>query len=262
MKISLLFSLLAVAASHLESAPTPAPRANVLKPPATLSVEASSPPFWISADAATGADGNVNYDVFVHGIREAVQSQAIQNRLRIDSTRAMTPCPQYTIGNSEEPFDTPGDQHSHSPRPETILAGTVTGVTQGFIGPTPGSMLVIHIDDALVDPAGIAGLRDVFVSYLAADFEIGGTRFCNSGVPRNGGQFSPAVGDKILIRNSGTVQGRYLPSRDERLLFGRNDRVYAPRTSIPGVAIAKTDSFDELVRVLRSEQIDHQAVRQ
>jgi hypothetical protein len=262
MTISLLFSLLAVAVSHLELPSAPVPQTNVLKPPATLSAEASSPPFWVSADAATGADGNVNYEVFAHGIREAVQSQAIQNPPRTASTtRGMTPCPQYTIRNVEEPFASPNGQ-SRLPRTETILAGTVTGITAGFIVSTPGSMLAIHIDDALVDPAGIADLHDVFVSYVAADFEIGGVRFCNTGVPRNGGQFSPAVGDKVLIRFSGTVKGRYVPTRDERLLFGRNDRVYAPRTSTPGAAIAKSESFAELVRIIRTEQATHEGARQ
>jgi hypothetical protein len=173
----------------------------------------------------------------------------------------MTPCPQYTIRNVEEqPFFSPN--HSRSPRSETILAGTVTDVTRGFIGSTPGSMLTVHIDDALLDPVGVAGLHDVFVSYLTADFEIGGTRFCNSGIPRNGSQFTPAVGDKILIRFSGTVQGRYLPTRDERLVFGRHDRAYVPRASMTGAATPKADSFDELVRMVRSEQPTHQDPRQ
>jgi len=260
MTASLLFSLLALL-SPLQPPPASGPPATVLHPPAILSVEASSPPFWISADAATGGDGKVNYDVFVHGIREAVQSQAIPHAASADTTRAMMPCPQYTIRNVEQETLAPKDRFRVS-RSETILAGTVAEVTHGFIGPTPASLLTVHVDDVLSDRAGVAKLHDVFVSYLAADFEIGGTRFCNTGVPRNGQQFSPAAGDRILIRFSGAAQGRYLPTRDEGLLFGRNDRVYAPRNSMPGAAIAKTDSFAELVRIVRSEQTSGRGAQQ
>src|SRR5438045_2207954 len=109
MKPSFILMMLIAAVLGVESPHAYAAQPTTLRVPATLSVDTTSPPFWVSADAATGADGSVDYEVFGRGLREGVRAQAIDSLQGAEST--MAPCPQFTIGNPEEPFDTPSDRH-------------------------------------------------------------------------------------------------------------------------------------------------------
>jgi hypothetical protein len=138
-----------------------------------------------------------------------------------------------------------------------VLKGTVIAVTPGFFGPTPGSMLTVHVE-ALIRGSVSLEAKDVFVPYYAGDFTIGSSRFCNAGLPRNGTTFYPRVGDDLLIW-CGSVRGRYLPAHDEDLVFGRGDRVYAPRDRRMTNSGPAMNSFRDLVTQI--SDLDHTRMR-
>lgn len=90
-------------------------------------------------------------------------------------------------------------------RPVLDLRGGCNGTGRSV----PASMLTVHVDEVLHDAGGVSALSDVFVPYYAADFTIGGTRFCNAGSP-------PQVGDRVVIRFSAPLIGKYINVRDLR----------------------------------------------
>lgn len=131
---------------------------------------------------------------------------------------------------------------------DSVLEGTVTAVTPGFFQVSPATMLTVHVDRTLAGNSTISGPLDLFIPYFAADFIIGNSRFCNAGLPRNGGRFLPAVGDDILIFAFDAPRGNYLSASDQNLFFGRNDRVYAPLLFMTDPTLPKTMSFSALAR--------------
>jgi hypothetical protein len=217
------------------------------RPPATMSVDAKSALFWISTAAATAPDGTVRYEIFPPGVRDIVQAHSAPSA-RSNATAG--PCEQLAIVNNDEPSvrgPFAGDTRANP----GIFSGTVTAVTEGFLESVPASLLTVHIDEVLRDAAGVSVLSDVFVPYYVADFTIGGTRFCNAALPRNGVEYVPQVGDRVLVRFSARPVGHYINVQDQQLFFGHADQVYPPRKLLGDRPEVR--SFSNLVQRVKAE---------
>ncbi|HEX7193071.1 MAG TPA: hypothetical protein VF381_15985, partial [Thermoanaerobaculia bacterium] len=180
--------------------------------------------------------------------RDAIRSQSLPSEHSAKSTVVEQPCTQTTVAHLERPPKAMSTWRDALANADSVLEGTVTAVTPGFFQVSPATMLTVHIDHALAGNSAVSGLHDILIPYFAADFIIGSARFCNLGLPRNGGSFLPAVGDDILIFAFDSPRGNYLSAGDQNLFFGRNDRVYAPLIFITDPTLPKTMSFSALAR--------------
>ena len=223
--------------------------------PDTLSADPASPPFWISASAATGADGEVNYERFNIGLREVLRSQAIPIAHGAAGTAAeQQPCTQFTVSYTGGPAKAMTTWQSALANAESVIKGTVTATTPGFFTTSPATILTVHIDQQVRGDRPLGQGHDIFVPYFAADFRVGNARFCNAGLSRNGGSFLPAINDEILILVFDRLRSGYLSTRDENLFFGRDDVVYAPFIFNTDTSLPRTTSFKSLVVHARDDR--------
>jgi hypothetical protein len=222
--------------------------------PDTLSADPTSPPFWISASAATAADGEVNYERFNIGLREVIRSQAIPIARGASTAAEQQPCTQFTVSYTGGPAKAMTTWRSALANAESVVKGRVTATTPGFFTTSPATILTVHIDQRVSGDWPLGEGHDIFVPYFAADFRVGGARFCNAGLSRNGGSFLPAINDEILILVFDRLRAGYLSTRDENLFFGRDDVVYAPFIFNTDTSLPRTTSFKSLVVHARDDR--------
>lgn len=160
--------------------------------PATLSADAQSKPFWISADAATTPSGEVNYAIFGAGKASFVRAHEVRKKVVAEAVAEVgTLCPWYTVApdrGGRVPSSTWRDALQNAP---AIYSGTVIEITPGFSNGSPASLLTVKIDKVL---------RSLGVLIFAFNR------------PLNGGPYL-SVGD--ARRFSSTITGRDVEMRSE-----------------------------------------------
>jgi len=218
--------------------------------PATLSVQGSTSPFWISAQAARTPGGDVNYDLFAPGLKEVVRSQAIRRQINAAGTSGQptdTGCGTFTLANTGGAAKAMATWTNNVQEADAIFVGIVTTVTPGFFRVSPATIVTVKIDRVLRANSAYPTQGIIFVPYFAADFQIGEERFCNAGLPRNGHSFLPAVNDRILVFAFNPPQGAYLPARDENLIFGRAGQAYLPLSFSRDSLTPNKLTFEQLI---------------
>lgn len=237
-----------------EVANQPATEAAHLLAPDTLTADRNSLPFWISASAATSAaSGEINYDAFGAGLRDAVRSQAIPVTHSASSASAGESCGQFTVSFNEGAPKAMATWRDAVVNAAGIVKGTITAVSPGFLSTAPATMLTVRINETLRDNDSLRGVSELYIPFMGADFKIGSARFCNAGLSRNGESFLPAVNDDVLIFVFDAPRDHYLSARDENLFFGRNDRLYVPTIFGRDASLPEKASLKALMARVRLE---------
>jgi hypothetical protein len=197
----------------------------------------------------------VNYSVFDTAFRDIVRSQAVEtpHAQAHTSGSSSEPCTQFTIAFNEGPAKATATWRDAVSNASAIAIGTVTAVTSGFFGTSPGTLLTVRLKQVIRKDASVRIPAEIFLPYMAADFTIGGSRFCNAGRLRSGESFLPAINDDVLTFIFVSPNGHYVAAADENVFFGRRDHLYAPATFANDRTLPVTTSFKALVKSVRSE---------
>lgn len=174
------------------------------------------PPLWISAEAATGPDGQVDWSLLGekahHGFERFSKSPPIPYSLleRSPGTREMSTVAQEVKPGGESTLwyhygfnsvDTPmgerwGTLEELALKATVIYEGKVIGLSEGFFDGSPASLMTIRIENSLRSQKGHKAEGEVYLYYPEAKFSIGELNFWKSNPlypPR------PSLGDSVII---------------------------------------------------------------
>jgi hypothetical protein len=213
----------------------------------------SSEPFFISAAAATGADGRMNLAVFPEASRLYFEAKRVEAEKRRDQRSQINadaigeqPCPVrvVTFPHFDRPSKSWSDLTQHS---EAIYRGRVSETVAGFEGTRPVTLVVIEIVNTVRVSTGYPTAGTIRILHHGADFRIGGQRFCVSS-PNDG--VTPSVGDEVLVMayskpidESGTL----IRTAAEQVIVSRGDRLFLPATLRGDASLPPALSLDALV---------------
>lgn len=173
--------------------------------------EDPQPPVWVSAEAATTPDGQINWDL--------LGESAHQNYLGV---LRMTPpllakppgdqsAPQYDPNSSglrpdcvyygASYYDSPGHPSDRTlddvfRNARTIARGRIVALTPGFYLGEPSTLLTVEIERTFRAPAERFQSDVLHVIYPYARFSIGGVSFCKGDTEF---PYRPQVGDRSLV---------------------------------------------------------------
>jgi hypothetical protein len=143
-------------------------------------------------------------------------------RLETDSDSAACSHRIISFSHLRAPHRSIADLRAHS---GAIYRGRIAAVTQGFQLEAPVSLLSIDIRRAIRANDGFPARGSVQVIYPAADFRIGGTRFCNAGPNQS---YLPAIGDEIIVFAYGPPIDSdriFLHTDPDQLFFQRGNKL-------------------------------------
>lgn len=202
-------------------------------PPAVLRRTGSNYPFFVSAAAATNADGSLNSAVLGSDVIVALESRQQQalvtGKVRSSPSRSTdAPCPMtmsYTH-EVERPFTSWKLQLENA---DAVIMGKVVSVTPGFRLASPVLLVAVEVMRFVRTSKGYP-LDVVYIVWPAADFLVGTERYCNSG-PIGSVGFAPKIGDQAMLFAYSPPEdesGRFLPTEIQNLFFAHAGRVNLP----------------------------------
>lgn len=173
-------------------------------------------PLWVSAEAATGPDGQIDWSLLGEKARQAFdrfsQSPPIPYSVleRSPGTREMSTVAQEVKPSGETTLwyhygfnsvDTPmgerwGTLEELALKATVIYEGKVIGLSEGFFDGSPATLLTIRIESSLRSQGGHKAEGEVYLYYPEAKFSIGELNFWKSNPlypPR------PSLGDSLII---------------------------------------------------------------
>jgi len=149
------------------------------------------PPFWLSARAATGPNGDFRWELLDPSDRQMFQSYI--ERGSYEEIGCIGIERIFTSPLNPPPHHTLEDLVDHS---VTIVSGTVVGRKPGFLNGTPGYLLRLKVLDTFKTSAQIGPRDFIYFFYPKGEFEAGGYRFC---VVQPELPAVPWLGDRLLI---------------------------------------------------------------
>lgn len=174
-------------------------------------------PLWVSAEAATGDDGQLVWDYFSSGDREVlkplieridagtVEEKVLVARQKLAQEDGSPYLPQRLCPTLDVWIDEP-DWEEARPRDSfvdlvqharAIYKGEVTALEQGFLGAVPHTLMKVEVQDVLRSSEDFAASNHLYVAYPYAAFAIGSRVFCTD--DPGYGYYRPQLGDKLLI---------------------------------------------------------------
>lgn len=158
-------------------------------------------PFFVSARAVSDPAGGIKWSAFADpATRMLVKAETAERARRApiasNAAEAMTtPCAVRTL-TFPDPSGAPKSLRELAGSALAIYRGRVAGVAPGFELSTPVTLVAVEIAETVRTADGFPKSGVVYLVYPAADFVVGGIRFCNAGV--NEGAI-PKVGDAIAV---------------------------------------------------------------
>jgi hypothetical protein len=210
-------------------------------------------PFFVSARAVTDPSGGIQWSGFADaGTRMVLQAEVTERARRVsiapNATESMTaPC-AVRIMTFPDPSGAPKSLRELAGTAAAVYRGRVAGTAPGFNLSTPATLIAVEIAEAVRAADGFPKSGIVYVVYPAADFSVGGTRFCNAGV--NGGTM-PKVGDAIAVFAPSApidADGVVLNVGAEQIVFASGTRVMLPPGLREDRDAAAARSLDDLLQ--------------
>jgi hypothetical protein len=199
-------------------------------------------PFFISARLATSESGQIRWSAFTDDNRMAL-------KMRLDEMdRVGAPVSEACSTTTITFLHVSGPHRSWEElvdHAEAVYRGRVVAATPGFAFTTPETLLSVLVIDRIRLAQGFPTEGFVTILYPAADFTIGGTRFCNAG---QNSPFIPAVGDEVLIfayDRPADQSGTFLLTLPDQLIFGRDHRLIGRPNILGG---KESSSIEDLAR--------------
>ena len=210
----------------------------------TTESSAAELPAWVSARAIHSESGSlVNWDLIPSHYRRSYET-ANQERLKeIESARSagkvekaaeLAKCPEtptkFFRSNHGRRNQNLTDLTLSA---EAIYRGTIRARDAGFIEGRVGSLLFVEIDETLKAPGERPVVKQLFVEYPFADFQIGDMLFC---LRPDRTPAVPEEGDSILVfvLFPPTDRGLVVGSRSEEILFESSAGALSLPTSLRG----------------------------
>jgi hypothetical protein len=195
----------------------------------------SQTPVWISATAATDADGALRYDLLPRWRIETLeQLRAIERARRANASSHLatgdSDC-EFFVGEVPiENDDVPAisDFMSAVAYARAIFSGKVVTITPGFIDGLPASLLEVRVADRVKGRDVYASSASIYVAYPAARFAAGGKQYCIR--PRFNSHM-PQIGDDVLVfalRGPADEQRQIARVESRDLLFATGSGLRAP----------------------------------
>jgi hypothetical protein len=144
--------------------------ASTIAPPDQISVSGASEPLFISAKAATNADGSMNWSLFNEGSRLMLQ------RTR-DCMVIISAC------------------HEGRSRRSVVYEGIVATLSPGFELDRPVTLVGIDITAVSAAEPGFPTTGRIYVIHPYAKFDIGDAHFCNVANEES----APFFGDRVTF---------------------------------------------------------------
>jgi hypothetical protein len=221
----------------------------------------ASRPFFISARLATDKAGQIQWSAFSEYDQIALKAELAQRE------RAAHGSTQGAGANA--PCDTRFVTFTHLGRPygswdelvtgaAAVFRGRVVATTPGFEVTVPKTLLSVRVDEKLRGGADFPATGSIHVLYPAADFTIGGVRFCNAGPM---GSFVPAVGDDVLVftyEKPVDDQGTFMITVPQQLIFSRDHKLIAMPEIARGRESASLEELDQAFRRANTERRERQ----
>lgn len=192
--------------------------------PESITVTGSREPFWVAARALADLPGKTGYALLDSRMEE--HRMIMRDQLNKGDEGALAQkseaeqCPVRTITPFHTARDVPHDSWAAmTEHALAIYAGRITAVEAGFFGGLPASLLRVQISEVVRSHAAFPSSGHLFVPYPAADFDVRGARFCNTG---SNTDYMPQISDEILIfayEEPLDSSGRSLRTTEGNLVF-------------------------------------------
>jgi hypothetical protein len=214
--------------------------------------------FWIAAERAVGANGKLDRDALGRFAESAGRTAGMKvpewtKRNPPKSPRRQWPelegCEIFRAGVIDhfQPTSTIADLTTHA---EFIVSGRIAAIRQGFLGGSPGSLLLLSMTETLKGEA----VGESYLFYPLARIETSDGLICAKPL----GEFvPPAVGDRVLLFSM------VRPHRFEgRTIFTVNtarELVHEPQKEplqVPAALKSLTGSalqFEDVVQAVRAQ---------
>jgi hypothetical protein len=215
----------------------------------TLQRLGADAPFFVSARFATDESGQIRWSAFTDDNRMALKMRLDEmDRVRRLTATSGAPVSEACSTTTITFFHVSGPHRSWEElleHADAVYRGRVVSTTPGFQSTTPETLLSVVIIDRIRRAQGFPAEGFVTILYPAADFTIGGTRFCNAG---QNSPFIPAVGDEVLIfayDKPADQSGTFLLTLPDQLIFGRDHRLIGRPNILGG---KESSSIEDLAR--------------
>ena len=176
-----------------------------------LSRDPSAPPVWVSAEAATTAAGEIDWEILGERAHQMYQGVLQSTPFLLskppgdssppeydpDSSGLTPECVQYGAAFYDSlergPDDTFQGVLKNAP---AIVRGRITDLTPGFYKGDPATLLTVEVEKFLRRSRQFSRQRVIYVVYPYARFGIGDVNFCkqDSSFP-----YRPALEDRIML---------------------------------------------------------------
>ncbi len=261
MRTLVLASLALAAAPLLADEPEPTPAAGAM--PAVITASAGERPVWVSAAAAEGADGRLDWERLGSNARRWFE-RAVETQRNLAARPVGAPvtldCVNYALLTAGLARDT--TVLSVAALVKTVFAaylGEVTDEAPGFFLGRPATLLQVKVDRrVLVDELPHGDWNPdpyLYAVYPPARFSSGGVRFCNDD-PRF--VFRPVPGDRILLLPAFFPA----PDADKKVAYGvrsffatRRGRVVPPPAARHVPELRAAGDLQDVIEVLRAAAV-------
>lgn len=231
-------------------------------------------PLWVSVEAATTADGVIDWDLL--GEKARTIFNGVEAQPEVSYTVYQQAPEMVGVVEVRNPDGTTTHWHHYGPSSQeistsrwpsladmareahAIYLGTVTAVGEGFLGGEPGSLLTVDLAETLYESDRYQAGDEIYVYYPYARFSLGGLHFWKEtpGYPKR-----PEVGDRVLVSAN-----RFPPDAGRRTILPHQDGFFLERRSGDGLVVKQAngrelgDGLDSIAEELR-ERLDEERGR-
>lgn len=231
--------------------------------PETIALKGAKQPFWISASAATDEHGSIRWSAFDTANRHLIEAEMKRMEARAaerhvtQKTTATEPCPEITLqtGGGHGLDRSWNDLRANS---RAVYVGTITAARQGFLWGIVSTLYELRVEKTIRVTPGYPAGESLYFGYPAADFTLGGTRFCNAG-PRH--SVAPAVGDRVLLFAFDPAVDPaelFVPTKASHLFFAHDGALVVPAQAAGDSTLPSPLSFEALERAAEEQRTPHE----